>query len=134
MSLRKSLILIAFLSYPVVAMARPRIGVGVAPTYTDNGDRAHGFSVNVTSGTAKLVYSGSDADRETMFQNTDATYKVYCGTFSTVSATTGNRWLLRASGDYTTNGTYNVYCVAESGLGSGTIELLGNSEYNYSGN
>ena len=112
------------------ASAWPRLGRGATPVFENNGDRANGFSVSVTSGTSKLVYSGNDDDREVFFQNLSETYDLHCGTFSAVNDTAGTaRWVLRATQDVTTNGTYSVYCIAEDGAGGTSIEITGNVEF-----
>lgn len=118
-----------FLSPPAV-YAWPRLGHTSTPVYNDTGTAADGFSVTVTSGTARLVYSGVNEHREIFFQNTSSDYDVHCGTFSAVTDNSGvNRWVIRADRDVTTNGTYDVYCVAEDGAGSTSVEITGNIEY-----
>lgn len=127
----RAIVASSFLLFASIAHADyPKVGKTSTVVTQSTGDRASGFSVTVTSGTAKLVYAGDDADREVFLQNMSADYNVHCGTFSAVTDNTGvNRWMLRKGQDYTTNGTYAVYCVGEDSLGSGTIEIIGNSEY-----
>lgn len=90
--------------------------------FFSSGDRAIPFRVAVTASSATLVYTQDLRDREILFQNTDSTYKVYCGTHSAVEATGGPRFILPSYPTaLTTNASYSIYCIAESG----TIEILG---------
>ena len=97
----------------------------------NSGNKARGISVVVSSATATQVFSSDDNIREVFLQNTSEAYNVHCGTFSTVTATVGvKRWILpKFPVGYTNNGTYSIYCIAESSAGGTTIEIVGSAEY-----
>lgn len=125
------LFLFFILSAPFYLYSWPRLSGGATIVTQNSGDRAGGLSVTVSTVSATLIYTGVPYHREVLIQNTSTNYYVVCGTFSTVMDTAGMpRWLLppKPTG-FTTNGTYSIYCVAESSAGANTIELLGSYEY-----
>ena len=100
------------------------------PSFLNAGDTAIGLSVTISSTSATQVYSittTSVVDREILIQNTDNDFEVFCGTHSSVSASSGNRFFLPVNGSFTSNGTYNIWCIGAAGAGS--IEMLGVIEY-----
>jgi hypothetical protein len=110
--------------------AWPRLGSGAQPVTQNAGNKTLGISVNVTSTTVIQVYTGVEYHREIFLENTNSTYLVYCGTSSSITATSGPRWYLspKPSG-FTTNATSNIYCIGE--VGAPSIEVLGSREFDY---
>lgn len=132
MFLRLALAFLLICFYGAHVAAWPRLGASSTAVFKHTGDRANGFSVSVSTGTSVRVYEGTDEDREIFFQNLSSDYDIHCGTFSAVNDSVGtDRWVIRASQDVTSNGTYDVYCVAEDSAGSGTVEVVGNIEYDH---
>lgn len=92
----------------------------------DAGDSGAAFTSSIGTATAVKVYTQNYADREVFFQNTDTTYNVACSTWSAFSSSSGPRFYLPKNFvGVTTNGTYSIWCLAESGAGSGTVEVVG---------
>lgn len=113
-------------------MAWPRFGQNAQLVTPNAGNKAKCFSVTLTTASATQLFTASDNYREILLQNTDSTYYVHCSTFSGFAATsTTPRFLLppKPTG-FTTNGNYNIYCIAEPSAGSTTIEVLGLIEFN----
>jgi len=117
---------------PSVVNAWPRLGEGASPMFQSSGDKSIPFSVSVGSTTPVKVYSIDLRDREILFQNTDSTYYVHCGTYSTINATAGTpRFLLPPKPSaVTTNATFSIWCVADP-LVAGTIEIVGEIERDF---
>jgi len=114
---------------PSLSFAWGRLGHGANIVTQNSGDTGNGISVSVSSTSATKVYTGAAKHREILLQNTNSTYVVYCGTHSAVTASSGPRWALwtKPSGNYTSNGTFSIWCIGESGAPS--IEILGSVEY-----
>lgn len=112
-----------------VSWSWPRLGAAANLVTQNSGDKTQGISVSLSSTAAKIVYTGTPRHREVFLENTDTTYKVHCGTFSTVSATSGiPRWILPANNiGFTTNATSSIWCIGEAG--SGSIEVVGSYEF-----
>lgn len=115
---------------PSLVRAWPRLGEGATPVFQSAGDRSAPFSVMVGTTTPVKVYTQDLRDREILFQNTDSTYYIHCGTHSAINATAGTpRFLLppKPSG-VTTNAAFSIWCVAEPAALSATIEIVGEVE------
>lgn len=110
--------------------AWPRLGAGSKPVFQNSGDTTQNFSVSITSGNARLVYSGYDPDRQVYLQNT-STYTVYCGTGSYVKDQIGfPRFNIAKSSEmFITTASYDIWCVGENSLGNRSIEILGSVFY-----
>lgn len=112
--------------------AFPRLGAAANLVTQNSGNKAKTFSVTIGTTTPVQLFSASENYREVFLQNTDSTYYVDCGTFSTVSATAGvPRFLLPPKpAALTTNGNYNIYCVVDPSAGANTVEILSTVEFN----
>lgn len=115
---------------PSLVRAWPRLGEGAISVFQSAGDRATPFSVSVGSTTPVKVYTQDLRDREILLQNTDSTYYVHCGTYSSVNATSGTpRFLLPPKPTaLTTNASFSIWCVADPAAGSASIEIVGEVE------
>ena len=124
------LLIFVIAAYAPFSFGYGRSGDLADPSFLNAGDSAIGLSVSVSSSSVVQVYDTSTLSviaREVLLQNTNATYLIYCGTHTAVSATSGNRFFIPPRGSYTTNGAYSIWCTAQSGVA--TIELLGSVEY-----
>lgn len=106
----------------------------------DDGDSMRTFTVSIGTTTPVSVYYStqtaaparngySSPDRVVMVQNLHP-FNLYCSTYSTVSATSGNRFVIRASTQSgNTFTTYSappqLWCIFDSPAGAGTREVLG---------
>lgn len=107
-----------------------RFGDAAQPVTQDNGDTGIAFSFTVGTTTPVKVYTADVRDREILFQNTDPTFYVHCGTWSAVNATAGTpRFLLppKPTG-VSTQATYSIWCLGDPSAGSTTIEVVGIKE------
>ena len=124
----KTLAFLVLIAFAVLGMSTNVWSWGRAarhsqPTFLSSGNRGAAFSVTVTTNAAVLAYTADEDDREILFQNTDGTYYIYCGTHSAVATSSGARFYIPPKpGGLSTNGTYNIYCIADS---TGSIELIG---------
>ena len=118
---------------PVVLAAYGRSGNLADPVFLNTGTESMGLTVTLSTSSASLTYDASTSgytDREVMLQNTSSDYTVYCGTFSTVAATYGNRWMLPPFPvSFTTNTAEDIYCIVDNDAGSTTVEVLGRVEF-----
>jgi hypothetical protein len=114
--------------------ARGREGYQVKATHRDTGDIIETYNVVVgTTTPVKIFYSTWTQVknfREIMYQNTSTnSYRLYLGTHSAVSASSGGRWFIPGGGSWTTAAKDDLWAVFESAaFGSGTLEALGQLE------
>ena len=99
--------------------------------FQNSGDQAVGISVSVSAVTPTHVYDPTDNgvdDREVLLQNTSTSVYIYCSTSSTgFTVSSGPRFALPpAPTGFTTNGTFDIWCLSASG----TIEVIGSAEFN----
>lgn len=122
-------LLFFLLLIPASLKAWPRLGEGASPVFQSSGDKGVPFTVNVNTTTATRVYTQNTNDREIMFQNTNSSYYVYCGSHSAVVASSGPRFFIPPKpSSVSTNAAFSLYCIVESGFGSGNLELIGIAE------
>lgn len=127
--------LLYLIPFAIIAMAYPygRSGDLADPVFLTTGDKAECFSVSVNASTPVLVYDSNSTgkwDREILLQNTGSDYDIYCGTFSTVSASSGPRFLLpKNPSGFTTNVRTDIYCILEASAGASTVDVVGVIEF-----
>ena len=120
-----SLFLIPLGVFTGFCLSWPREGFNTKPVFQHTGDRGFPFTVSVGTTTPVRLYTSEARDREILFQSTSATYYIYCGTHSAVSATSGTRfWIPPKPSALFTNAYYNLWCISESAA-AGAVELIG---------
>jgi len=119
-------------SFPVLLFAYGRSGDLADPVFLHTGTEVMGLSVSVGTITPTIVYDSNNSgyvDREILLQNNSDDYFVFCGTHTTFTESSGNRWLLpKRPGSFTTNAWTDIYCLGESAAG-GDVEVIGSVEY-----
>lgn len=100
------------------------------PIFQDSGDTASAFAVNVGTTTPVKIYTSDRRHREVLIQNTSEDYKVYLGTHSAVSATSGSRAVIPTFPTaFVTNGIADIWAIAESAAGADGVDVVGWIEY-----
>lgn len=99
-------------------------------TSQQSGDTGVPFSVTVSTSQITHLYDPTDSglvDREILFQNVSEDYVIVCSTSSTgFTFTSGNRFLLpKFPTGFTTNGVYDVWCLADPAAGGSGVEVVG---------
>lgn len=144
------LVLAAFLifGFKVFVLSSPRVSNGTyqSPTvFEDNGDSVRPFSFSVGTTTVVQVYSQTttatpkatnyaSVDRSITLQNTSA-FNLWCSTVNTVSASSGNRWVIWGS-TYTTGANWtnttppkSIFCILDPTAGAATAAVVGWVDY-----
>lgn len=117
-----------------VIHARGREGFSVKPVLTDSGDIIETSAVTVGTNTpVQIFYSTTTQSRnyrEIMFQNVSTnTFRVYIGTHSAMSSSSGGRLFIPAGGSWTLNARDDLWALFEAAaFGTGTLEVLGEYE------
>lgn len=133
--MRKFLLMVLLMGGGVVWGIQRGAVQRVEPTFLDTGNAHRGFTVQVGSTTPILVYSpqaGSlgnypTADRKFVLQNFKTAFVLFCGTSTSFTATSGNRWVVQSSSTYETTTLANTYCLYD--VGGSTREVIGRVEY-----
>ena len=131
--MRKLLIGLFFLGvYAGIADARGREGYLIKGTYSDTGDIIETVTVSVGTTTPVQIFFSTATQarnfREIMFQNTSTgTFRIYIGTHSAVSATSGGRFFIPAGASWTTHAYDDLWGISEAAV-LGSLEILGQFE------
>ena len=133
--IKRSILFLAVVSLSIGYMsARGRDGYGVQLVTPDNGNLIEAFAITVGTTTPVKIFTSTATQfvnyRELLFQNVSTnSYRVFLGTHSAVSATTGGRWFIPGGGSWVTNAKDDLWAVYEpAAANTGTLQILGQFE------